>query len=201
MLTEQSKQRLFQHFWDSDGARVGEEGASGWSTWLEKEEENRQRVIEEEASLDAAEEGGWTGWSEPFPKNKMSEGNYDNEANNAMEVDQLQSELEDEDVKEEDDTEALLKKLGIDVDAASSGEVKDTSTWIRWSNEEISRDCDQWMPVREKSGGSLSLSLSFPLAMPLCVCVCVGTKRSSIVMQLVGCVPIVHPMQKQMSTF
>lgn len=156
LLTEQSKHRLFEHFWNSNGARVGEEGAFGWSTWLEKEEENRQRVIKEEASLDA-EKGGWTGWSEPLAKNKIGDADPDNEANHDMEVEELQPDSE-EDMKEEDDTEALLKKLGIDIDAASSSEVTDTSTWTRWSKEELSRDCDQWMPVRAKSAGSLSLS-------------------------------------------
>lgn len=151
-LTEQSKQRLFEHFWDSDGARVGEEGGSGWSTWLAKEEENRQRILKEEASADEVQ-GGWTGWSEPFAKNNANEGNTDTEVNNNMEGEELQLGLEDEDVEAEDDTEALLKKLGIDVDAASNAEIKDVSTWIRWSKEELSRDHDQWMPVREKSRG------------------------------------------------
>ncbi|XP_062093222.1 uncharacterized protein LOC133798764 isoform X2 [Humulus lupulus] len=152
LLTEQSKQRLFQHFWDSDGARVGEDGAFGWSTWLEKEEENRQRVLKEEASTDVEEEGGWTGWSEPFAKNKISGGNSDSVAKDDIVGEELQSELEDEDTKLEDDTEVLLKKLGIDIDVASSDEVKDVSTWTRWSKEELSRDSDQWMPLRTKFG-------------------------------------------------
>ena len=169
LLMEQSKQRLFEYFWNSDGARVGEEGAFGWSTWLEKEEENRQRVIKEEASSDV-EVGGWTGWSEPFPKNKMSGGNLDNEARDHMEVEELQSELEDEDIKQEDDTEVLLKKLGIDVDVASSGEVKDVKTWTRWAKEELLRDGDQWMPVHVKSGGFTSLSFSLCLPPTLFLC-------------------------------
>ncbi|KAM5570301.1 hypothetical protein ABKV19_011125 [Rosa sericea] len=144
LLTEQSKQILFEHFWNSDGARVGEEGALGWSTWLEKEEENRQRVIREEMAHD--NEGGWTGWSEPLSKNKEGSTNPEKEAE-----EEFQEETENEDVKQEDDTEALLKMLGIDVDVGATGEVKDTSTWIRWSEEEKSRDCDQWMPVRAKS--------------------------------------------------
>ncbi|XP_060964582.1 uncharacterized protein LOC133033621 isoform X2 [Cannabis sativa] len=152
LLTEQSKQRLFQHFWDSDGARVGEDGAFGWSTWLEKEEENRQRILKEEASTYVEEEGGWTGWSEPFAKNKISGGNPDNVTKDDIKGEEPQSELEDEDINLEDDTEVLLKKLGIDVDVASSDEVKDVSTWNRWSKEELSRDCDQWMPLRTKSG-------------------------------------------------
>ncbi|KAL8464956.1 hypothetical protein ACS0TY_034445 [Phlomoides rotata] len=31
------------HFWSSNGPRIGEDGALGWSTWLEKELEQRQR--------------------------------------------------------------------------------------------------------------------------------------------------------------
>ncbi|KAL8552807.1 hypothetical protein ACS0TY_001479 [Phlomoides rotata] len=32
----------------SDGPRIGEDGALGWSTWLEKEEEQRQRIVRED---------------------------------------------------------------------------------------------------------------------------------------------------------
>uniref|UniRef100_A0A2N9IK59 Uncharacterized protein n=1 Tax=Fagus sylvatica TaxID=28930 RepID=A0A2N9IK59_FAGSY len=159
LLTEQSKRRLFEHFWDSDGARVGEEGALGWSTWLEREEENRQTVIKEETSCDN-EKGGWTGWSEPLLKDQDGSKSSINAANNDLAAEELLEEFENEkeDVKQEDETEALLKKLGIDVEAEASCEVKDTSTWTRWSEEESSRDCDQWMPLRGKSGFSLSPS-------------------------------------------
>lgn len=155
-LNEQSKHRLFEHFWNSDGARLGEEGALGWSMWLEKEEESRQRVIKEETSSDA--EGGWTGWSEPFAKTKEGGRSPEKETNNNMEVEEFQEESENEDIKQEDDTEALLKELGIDVDAASF-DIKDTSTWSKWSEEELLRDSNHWMPVRAKSEGYLLLSL------------------------------------------
>ncbi|KAJ7975310.1 protein NRDE2-like isoform X1 [Quillaja saponaria] len=154
-LTEQSKQRLFEHFWSSHGARVGEEGALGWSTWLEKEEENRQRVIKEEAP-DDNEQGGWTGWSEPLSRGKESSSTLDDEANNDLAAEESKEEAENVDSNQEDDTETLLKMLGIDVDAGVGGEVNDTTTWIRWSEEESSRDCDQWMPVRRRSDGASS---------------------------------------------
>ncbi|KAL8512689.1 hypothetical protein ACS0TY_018981 [Phlomoides rotata] len=32
----------------SDGPIIGEGGALGWSTWLEKEEEQRQRIVRED---------------------------------------------------------------------------------------------------------------------------------------------------------
>ncbi|KAG6676062.1 hypothetical protein I3842_15G134600 [Carya illinoinensis] len=150
LLTEQSKRRLFEHFWNSDGARVGEDGALGWSTWLEKEEENRQKIVKEVSSDD--EKGGWTGWLEPLSKDKDGSVNLGDAANNGLADEELQEEFENEDIEQEDETEALLKKLGIDVEAEASCEVKDTSTWTRWSEEESSRDCDQWMPVRGKSG-------------------------------------------------
>lgn len=159
LLTEQSRRRLFEHFWNSDGARVGEEDALGWSTWLEREEENRQKVIKDEETARDNEKGGWTGWSEPLFKDQDGSRNSTNAANNNLDVGELQEEFEDEDVKQEDETEALLKKLGIDVEAEASCEVKETSTWARWSEEESSRDCDQWMPLRRKSGFSLSPSL------------------------------------------
>ncbi|KAH0976100.1 hypothetical protein GBA52_017999 [Prunus armeniaca] len=149
LLTEQSKQILFEHFWNSDGARVGEEGALGWSTWLEKEEENRQRVIQEETAHD--NEGGWTGWSEPLTKNKENSLKTEKESESNVVVEEFQEEFEEEDVKKEEDTEALLKMLGIDVDVGTSGEIKDTSTWIKWSEEELSRDCVQWMPVHARA--------------------------------------------------
>ena len=151
LLTEQSKQRLFEYFWNSDGARVGEEGALGWSTWLEKEEETRQQVIKEELSHEN-EGGGWTGWSEPLSKDKEGIANVENEVNNDLVMEDNEDEDEDEDVEPEVDNETLMKMLGIDVNAEDGGEVNETSTWIKWSEEESSRDCDQWMPLRRKSG-------------------------------------------------
>ncbi|CAD5323371.1 unnamed protein product [Arabidopsis thaliana] len=148
LLTEQSKLRLFEHFWSSNGARVGEEGAFGWLLWLEKEEENRQKILKEESS-DDNEVGGWTGWTE-----QVSGRNGDDIASaNTGEVDVdrkgLDEEMEDENSKPEVDTEAMLKLLGIDVNTAASDEVKDTSTWVKWFEEEVSRDHSQWMPTRK----------------------------------------------------
>lgn len=134
LLTEQSKQRLFEHFWNSEGERVGEEGALGWSTWLEKEEETRQRVIKEEISQ-KDEEGGWTGWSEPLSKAKEGIANVENEAENNLILEDMEDEDELKDVKQEDDTEDLLKMLGIDVNAGDGSEVNDTTTWIKWSEK------------------------------------------------------------------
>ncbi|CAL0322296.1 unnamed protein product [Lupinus luteus] len=151
LLTEQSKQRLFEHFWNSDGARVGEEGALGWSSWLEKEEETRQRVMKEELSQEN-EAGGWTGWSEPFSKDKEGIIDVENEANNDLVLEDIQDEDEHKDVEPEVETESLMKMLGIDVNSGDGNEVNEVSTWIKWAEEESSRDCDQWMPIRRKSG-------------------------------------------------
>ncbi|XP_042501686.1 nuclear exosome regulator NRDE2 [Macadamia integrifolia] len=153
LLTEQSKQRLSEHFWNSEGARLGEEGALGWSTWLEKEEENRQKIIAEESAQEN-EGGGWTGWSEPLSRNNVTSKDSDDFVEDAVGVNDAGEEFETEDVKLEDDIEDLLKKLGIDVETGVEGEVKDTATWTRWSEEELSRDSEQWMPVREKYGAS-----------------------------------------------
>ncbi|XVE57225.1 hypothetical protein DITRI_Ditri04bG0074100 [Diplodiscus trichospermus] len=153
LLNEHSKRRLFKHFWDSDGARVGEEGALGWSMWLEKEEENRQGVMREE-SLDKNDEGGWTGWSEPL---SICKGALENVAHKDAMAEEFNEEIENENIRREDDSEALLKQLGIDLDAGASGEVKDALTWARWSEEESSRDADQWMPVRANSGSVTSI--------------------------------------------
>lgn len=156
-LSEQSKQRLFEHFWNGDGARVGEEGALGWSTWLEKEEESRQQVMGEETA-DENDKGGWTGWSEPLSKQKeinleKTSINLENVADNDVDVEDLEDKLETKDTEQEEDTEALMKMLGIDVNAEANNEVKDTSIWTRWSEEESSRDCNQWMPFHTKSVG------------------------------------------------
>ncbi|CAJ1952201.1 unnamed protein product [Sphenostylis stenocarpa] len=150
LLTEQGKHRLFEHFWNSDGARVGEEGALGWSTWLEKEEETRQQVMNEELSRENEGGGGWTGWSEPRSKDNECVAIVENEDNNDVVMEDNQDEEEYNEVETEVDTENLLKILGIDINDGD-GEVNDASTWIKWSKEESSRDCDQWMPVHRKS--------------------------------------------------
>lgn len=148
LLSEQSKLRLFEHFWSSNGARVGEEGAFGWSLWLEKEEENRQKMLKEESSVDN-DVGGWTGWTEQLSGRKGDSIASANAGDGDVDPEDLDEEMEDENSKPEDDTEAMLKLLGIDVNAAASDEVKDTSTWIKWFEEEVSRDHSQWMPTRK----------------------------------------------------
>lgn len=150
LLSEQSKQRLFEHFWNSNGARVGEDGALGWSKWLEKEEELRQRAMKEESSHDS-EKGGWTGWSEPLSKSKESNEAIENITDTDGALDELEDESEMKDDEQKDDTEALLKMLGIDATAEANCEIKDTQTWTRWSEEEVARDSNEWMPVHAKS--------------------------------------------------
>ncbi|KAL0535513.1 hypothetical protein IC582_029844 [Cucumis melo] len=149
-LNDRSKQRLFEHFWNTNAERVGEEGAVGWSTWLEKEEENRQKAMREEA-LEADEKGGWSGWFDPAPKeNKNSDGTGTTAEMDVAAEETVEGYVE-EDIEREDSTEALLKILGINTDAGVDEEVKDASTWARWSKEESSRDSEQWMPVRERT--------------------------------------------------
>ncbi|KAL0341658.1 UNVERIFIED_CONTAM: hypothetical protein Scaly_1828400 [Sesamum calycinum] len=148
-LSEQSKRRLFEHFWGTNGARIGEDGALGWSTWLEKEEEQRQRLASEEAS-NVVEEGGWTGWFEPLSKTQETEMP---ESTTEKDLVAEESDVEDmKDVEQKDDVESLLKALGIDAAAEADIKVKDTKTWTKWSKAEMSRDLDQWMPLRPYSG-------------------------------------------------
>lgn len=153
LLGEQSKLRLFEYFWNSNGARVGEDGALGWSTWLEKEEDQKRKAINEEA--EEIDEGGWTGWSEPLSKNKYLDGSSDNVADTNMDVEEFDDEIGPGDAEPEKDTATLLKMLGIEANAESIDEIKDTETWVRWSKEELSRDSDQWMPLHAKDGTSL----------------------------------------------
>ncbi|CAN4085405.1 unnamed protein product [Withania somnifera] len=131
LLSEQSKLRLFEHFWNSNGARAGEDGALGWSKWLEKGEELRQRSMKEESSHDSGK-GGWTGWSDPLSKSKESNVTTENITENDGGLDELEDESEMKDGDQKDDTEALLKMLGIDATAEANCEIKDTRTWTRW---------------------------------------------------------------------
>ncbi|XP_075483295.1 LOW QUALITY PROTEIN: uncharacterized protein LOC142523397 [Primulina tabacum] len=150
VISEQSKQRLFEHFWSSNGARIGEDGAFGWSTWLEKEEEQRQRLISEETST-TAEEGGWTGWFDPISQNKEIDEFPLSNAENDVIVGELDDESDARDVEQKDDIEFLLKELGIDAASEADIKVKDTRTWTNWSKAELARDFDQWMPLHSKS--------------------------------------------------
>lgn len=158
LLSTQNKQRLFEHFWNGDGARVGEDGALGWSGWLEKEEENRQNVMED--IDEETEAGGWSGWYKPSPRNEEITKNLDNSAEDAHGDGKTEEDAEMEDAHQEDDVESLLRKLGIDPDAEPQNEVSDSSTWNRWSKEEALRESAQWMPVRENSGAYLFLFFS-----------------------------------------
>lgn len=153
VLSEQSKQRLFQHFWSSNGARIGEDGALGWLTWIEKEEEQRQMLIREEEASDAVEEGGWTGWFDP--SSETTENELPGTTTEEQKVgEELNDESDTNDVEEKDDVESLLKALGIDAAAEADITIKDTETWTKWSKAEMTRDFDHWRPLRANSGSS-----------------------------------------------
>jgi hypothetical protein len=150
-LTTSSKQRLFEHFWNSGCARIGEDGALGWSEWLAKDEESRQKLSMQENSQET-ETGGWSGWFDPSvgntDANDLSNKSLEPSSSDGNDAEDLDA----EDSPAQDDVESLLKKLGIDVDAESNSEVKDAETWNRWASMELSRDNEQWMPLHEKSG-------------------------------------------------
>uniref|UniRef100_A0A803MRW7 Uncharacterized protein n=1 Tax=Chenopodium quinoa TaxID=63459 RepID=A0A803MRW7_CHEQI len=151
-LTEQSKKRLFEHFWTSNGARVGEDGALGWCTWLENEEETRQKLLRE-TSAKEDKQAGWSGWFVPPSKAKENSPNLE-DVNTDMAVEEVEEPKDDMDANQEEDDTSLLRMLGIDVDTEANREVHDIKTWVRWSQEELSRDHDQWMPIRLNSGDS-----------------------------------------------
>ncbi|KAL8464762.1 hypothetical protein ACS0TY_034316 [Phlomoides rotata] len=148
--SEQSKQRLFEHFWSSNGPRIGEDGALGWSTWLEKEEEQRQRLVREEAAATAAEEGGWTGWFNPLSQNIGIEMPEDTIERDGV-VEELNDGSDSNNDEQKDDIESLLKALGIDAAAEADIKIKDTKTWTKWSKAEMDRDLNHWMPLRANS--------------------------------------------------
>ncbi|PIN25545.1 hypothetical protein CDL12_01738 [Handroanthus impetiginosus] len=149
VLSEQSKRRLFEHFWNSNGARIGEDGALGWSTWIEKEEEERQRLISEEASS-VVEEGGWTGWFQPSSETKETE-IPESTTERDVAVEESDDGSDTKDVEQKDDIESLLKALGIDSAAEADNKIEDTKTWNKWSKAEMARDFDHWMPFRSNS--------------------------------------------------
>lgn len=67
----------------------------------------------------------------------------------------MEREVDDDDdveEKEKDDTQPLMKLDGNNGEIEGNGEVEDISTWVKWSEEELSRDCHQRMPICTKSG-------------------------------------------------
>jgi hypothetical protein len=150
--SEASKQTLFQQFWASGAPRVGERGALGWGTWLAREEERLQSwrggVADEEEEKEE-ERGGWTGWRDlkemggrrGESDSGKSEGNSDGgEGEQGSEGGEA----------EEESDEVLLKRLGINLDAADAVETASADTWRKWAFEEEARDEHQWLPLRPK---------------------------------------------------
>ncbi|KAF3776353.1 hypothetical protein EJ110_NYTH48114, partial [Nymphaea thermarum] len=153
LLSEQTKLRLFEHFWNGNGARLGEDGAVGWGEWVEKEEENRQKAAMLEESIQESEQGGWTGWSEPkMKKSEISESPLE-VLENALDDDNdaVQDPDSDDVLQDEEDLSALLEKVGIDIKTEADTDVKDVAIWKKWSEEEALRDAEQWMPLRENA--------------------------------------------------
>ncbi|KAG0502350.1 hypothetical protein HPP92_002422 [Vanilla planifolia] len=152
LLSSHTKQKLFEHFWNSSGARVGEDGALGWCNWMELEEQNKINPMLVE-NLEEVQ-GGWSGWMDPLSKQSTT-------------MDKHVELLVDENTVENsaigdippNDVESLLKNLGIDVEAGSHTEAKDALTWKKWLQEELSRDAEQWMPIRNNSGNYGGLGL------------------------------------------
>ncbi|EEC74087.1 hypothetical protein OsI_09115 [Oryza sativa Indica Group] len=150
-LTTSSKQRLFEHFWNNGGARIGEDGALGWSRWLAKDEESRQNIDIQENTQET-ERGGWSGWFDPSLRTNSETSKVEPSTSDGNDAENP----DDEDPSAQEDVESLLKKLGIDGDADYNSEVKDPKTWNRWSFMELSRDNEQWMPLHEKLGSLYS---------------------------------------------
>jgi hypothetical protein len=100
------------------------------------------------------EPSGWSGWFDPRSKESETntELNGETRGENSIAKENDEDAPDDENNQIQDDVESLLKKLGIDIDSESHSEVKDAKVWHRWSEEEVSRDYRQWMPVREISG-------------------------------------------------
>lgn len=123
---------------------------------VEKEEEKRQQIIKDEETLRENEEGCWTGWSEPQSVINESKQNLENLKDGDLGEDDFEKDFEADTSLQDDDFECLLKKLGIDAETDADTDVKDTATWSKWSQEELVRDGEQWMPSRENSVGAAS---------------------------------------------
>jgi hypothetical protein len=148
--SEASKQTLFQQFWASGAPRVGERGALGWGTWLAKEEERLQswrRGVANEEEETEEERGGWTGWRDlkEMGGRRVESDSGKNEGDSDGGEDEQGS--EDGQAEEESD-EVLLKRLGINLDAADAVETASADTWRKWALEEEARDEHQWLPLR-----------------------------------------------------
>lgn len=161
-VTERSKKRLFNEFWDSGAPRVGEDGAVGWATWLQEEEEWIQKALAKDQADDVLgdekETGGWTGWYEPTVDKERQEGEPMSSTDGPVIEGDADTEVKDIDDDEdaeikgnetnEHDEAMLLERLGLSFDAGQELEVKDPVTWRRWSEKEHERDSEQWLPVR-----------------------------------------------------
>lgn len=161
-VTERSKKRLFNEFWDSGAPRVGEDGAVGWATWLQEEEEWIQKALAKDQADDVLgdekETGGWTGWYEPIVDKERQEGEPMSSTDGPVIEGDADTEVKDIDDDEdaeikgnetnEHDEAMLLERLGLSFDAGQELEVKDPVTWRRWSEKEHERDSEQWLPVR-----------------------------------------------------
>eukprot|EP00250_Pteridium_aquilinum_P014193 c21834_g1_i2 orf=187-3744(-) len=161
-VAERSKKRLFNEFWDSGAPRVGEDGAAGWASWLQKEEEWMQKALAKDQADDVMDDkketGGWTGWYEPIVDKgrqedelmpsvdgPVHEGDADTEVKDTD--DDEDAEVKDFEENEQDEA-MLLERLGLSFEAGHELEVKDPATWRRWSEKEHDRDSVQWLPVR-----------------------------------------------------
>ncbi|KAJ7520618.1 hypothetical protein O6H91_19G013800 [Diphasiastrum complanatum] len=150
-LSEKNKHRLFEDFWNSGALRVGEQGSVGWTTWLSMEEEQIQKARASNPADEVLEEpGGWIGWSEPQGfADKSSKLDEVNIVNDIEDADDLEN-IEDEASQEEDDA-TLLQKLGLNLDIGEEAKVQDSRIWKRWSDKELCRDTEQWLPLHSKS--------------------------------------------------
>lgn len=73
-VSESSKRRLFEEFWDGRLPRVGEEGAHGWSALIELQEEMLLKAQKgDEVEEEEEKTGGWTGWMDKVQSSELAE--------------------------------------------------------------------------------------------------------------------------------
>ncbi|WOL11170.1 hypothetical protein Cni_G19931 [Canna indica] len=124
----------------------------------------REHHITSEDSSAVKDVGGWSGWFELSSKKNATckepevpaESDIDDKKSN--ENLDFEENLDTKEIPPADDVGVLLKKPGIDIDAKPNSDVKDAKTWNIWSKEELLRDNEQWMPVRENAGSDTIMS-------------------------------------------
>lgn len=153
-MSEASRLRQFESFWESGDARAGERGAQGWGRWVYGSKSLKSRSVYQASD--------WTCVSN-FSRNDVGDdsnvaGVIDDGNHRATRLahatcQETPSLLKDAhntgaDHLNEDEDSAILSQLYLKLDMAAKAEVDD-ATLNLWIAEEVMRDMSQWCPLRD----------------------------------------------------